>query len=174
MSTGIVIDGYNLIRQSDRLIDLEAISLEEGRNGLVQLLAEYKKIKGSPITVVFDGWKSDNIGSSRDKVQGINIVYSGRGRRADDVIKDMADELRDKIIVVTSDKDIATHVSRKGSFVIPSPEFEMKVRMTVGGEDFHAYDDEEDNEPRSGTRKKGPARRLSKEERRKRNKLSKL
>ncbi|MDH3975946.1 MAG: NYN domain-containing protein [Deltaproteobacteria bacterium] len=174
MSTRIVIDGYNLIRQSDQLINLEAISLEEGRMGLIRLLADYKKIKGNLITVVFDGWKSDNIGSSRDKVQGIDIIYSGRGDKADDVIKGMAHELRDKIVVVTSDKDIANHAKKKGAVVISSPEFEMKVRMTVGGDDFSDFGDEEDYEVRSGTKKKGPARRLSKEERRKKSKLNKL
>jgi len=173
MSTRIVIDGYNLIRQSDHFIDLEAISLEKGRMGLVTFLFDYRKIRGNPITIVFDGWKSDNIGSSIDKVQGIDIIYSGRGDKADDVIKGMADELRDKIIVVTSDKDIATHVSKKGAIVVPSPEFEMKVRMTLGGDEDTAYEDEAD-QPRSGTKKKGPARRLSKEERRKKSKLSKL
>lgn len=174
MTTRIVVDGYNMIRQSDRLIDLEAISLEEGRMGLVKLLSDYKKIKGNSITVVFDGWKSDNIGSSHDKIQGIDIIYSGRGDKADNVIKRMADELRDKIVVVTSDKEITTHAGKKGSVVISSPEFEMKVRMTVGTDDIYTHDDEDDYEPRSGTRKKGPAKRLSKEERRKKNKLNKL
>jgi len=37
----IVIDGYNLIRQSDSLRRLEKFSLEEGRNGLI------KKVAGS-------------------------------------------------------------------------------------------------------------------------------
>ena len=174
MSIIIVIDGYNLIRQSDRLIGLEAISLEEGRMGLVSLLADYRKIKNMPITVVFDGWKSDNIGSSNDRVHGIDIIYSGKGDRADNVIKRMSDKMRDKIIVVTSDKDIATHVNKKGSAVIPSPEFEMKVKMTIGSEDCFNYDDEDDHEQAVGTRKKGPSKRLSKEERRKKNKLSKL
>ena len=175
MSVNIVIDGYNVIRQSDRLIDLEAVSLEKGRTGLIKMLAEYRKLKRHSITVIFDGWESDNIGSSSEILQGIDIIYSGRGEKADDLIKKMADKLRDKIVVVTSDKDIATHVLRKGAVVIPSPEFEMKLLMAAQDTDEYGdYADEEDDEPRVGGRKKGPARRRSKEEIRKKGKLDKL
>ncbi len=175
MSLNIIVDGYNVIRQSDRLIDMEAVSLEKGRKGLIKMLADYRKLKGHSITVIFDGWESDNIGSSSEILQGIDIIYSGRGEKADDLIKKMADKLRDKIVVVTSDKDIATHVLRKGAVVIPSPEFEMKLLMAAQGTDEYGdYADEEDDDPRVGGRKKGPARRRSKEERRKKGKLDKL
>lgn len=175
MSVNIVIDGYNVIRQSDRLIDLEAISLEEGRKGLIKMLAAYRKSKGHSITVVFDGWESDNIGSSGERLQGIEVIYSGRGEKADDLIKKMADKLRDKIVVVTSDRDIATHVMKKGAVVIPSHEFEMKLALAeVGDEEYGDYADDEDEDSRVGSRKKGPARRRSKEEKRKKGKLDKL
>ena len=173
MAAHILIDGYNLIRQSGPLIDLEAISLEEGRMGLVRLLAEYRKVKGHAITVVFDGWKSDNIGRSNERVVGIDVVYSGRGETADEVIKRMADSMRDRVIIVTSDRDIATYATKKGAVVIPSDEFEMKVRMAVPSDECGAFD-EEDYEPKMDSKKKGPARRLSKEERKKRSKMKKL
>ena len=175
MSVNIVIDGYNLIRQSDRLIDLEAISLEEGRKGLIKMLAAYRQLKGHSITVIFDGWESDNIGSSSERLQGIDIVYSGRGEKADDLIKKMADKLRDTIVVVTSDRDIATHAMKKGAVVIPSHEFEMKLNLSAGMEaGYDPYADEGDDEPSVGGKKKGPARRSSKEEKRKKGKLDKL
>ena len=173
MSEKIVIDGYNLIRQSDRLIDLEALSLEAGRKGLVDLMAAYRKIKSLSITVIFDGWESDNIGASREVVRGVEVIYSGKGVKADTLIKETADRERDRVIVVTSDREVANHCMKKGVAVIPSHEFEMKVRMAgVGGE--YGYYEEEDESPRIGPKKKGPARKLSKEERQKRRKLEKL
>lgn len=173
MSLKIVIDGYNLIRQSDRLIDMEAISLETGRKGLVDLLAEYRMVKPASITVVFDGWESDNIGSSREKVRGVEVLYSGKGVKADDLIMKMADRERERIVVVTSDREVANHCMKKGAAVIPSHEFEMKMNMAGVGDEY-GYDDEEDDEPRVGTKKKGPARKLSREERQKKRKLGKL
>lgn len=172
MATKIVIDGYNLIRQSDQLIDLEAMALEEGRSGLIRLLSAYKKIKPHPITVVFDGWQTDNIGTSREKVQGIDIVYSGRGEKADEVIKKMVDHMGDKIIVVTSDREIITYSERRGAVVISSAEFEMKARMTDVGINY--MDEKDHSEPRSGSKKKGPSRRLSKVDRKKKVKMNKL
>ena len=50
----LIVDGYNLIRQSDTLRSCERISLEAGRRALVQSLAHYQRAKGHRITVVFD------------------------------------------------------------------------------------------------------------------------
>lgn len=169
-----MIDGYNLIKQWDELIDLEAISLEEGRKGLIRILAAYKKSRGHDITVVFDGWKSDNIGSSHDSLQGIDIIYSGRGEKADEVIKRIADEMRGRVVIVTSDKAIETHALKRGSSVIPSADFEMRVGMAFQEDEYGCNDEEDDDEASVGGNKKGPARRLSKEERKKKQKLKKL
>ena len=51
----IIVDGYNLIRQSDTFRQSERKSLEEGRNALLRSLAGYRKLRGHRITVVFDG-----------------------------------------------------------------------------------------------------------------------
>jgi len=174
MSTHIILDGYNVIRQSGPLLELEAISLEEGRAGLIKLLSDYKKIRGYTVTVVFDGWQSDNAFGSSDKVSGINVIYTGRGEKADDLIKKMAEKMKTQALVVTSDRDIATFAIKHGAVVIPSPEFENKIRM-VTDETFD-YEFCRDDEPErlTGTKKKGPARRVSKIERKKRNRLNKL
>jgi len=48
----ILIDGYNLIRQSDILRNYERQSLEAGRRALISKLIEYEKRRGHKITVV--------------------------------------------------------------------------------------------------------------------------
>lgn len=179
MASKIIIDGYNLIRQSWYLGGLEAVSLEEGRNGLIRLLASYNKNKGHSLTVVFDGWDSDNIGRSREKRQGIEIVYTGRGEKADDYIKKRADELRDALIVVTSDREIESYAVKRGAVVIPSAEFESKMNEAAGTDEeagVFPFGEEEDDDydAREGTKKKGPARKASRKERRKKNRLRKL
>jgi len=174
MSTHIILDGYNVIRQSGALLDLESKSLEEGRLGLIRLLSAYKKLKGYTITVVFDGWKSDNAFRSSDRLSGINIIFTGRGEKADELIKEMAGEMRAQALIVTSDRDIASFAIKQGAVVIPSLEFENKVRMVAYGTfGSECCSEEEPGRPK-GTKKKGPARRLSKAERKKKNKLDKL
>jgi len=177
MSTHIVIDGYNVIRQSDSLSYLESISMEEGRTGLLRLLCDYRKIKGHAITVVFDGWMTDNIGQSRDRLMGIDVLYSGRGEKADEVIKRMAQKLKERVVIVTSDREIAAYAERRGAAVIPSQEFEVKLRASSAGEqDYPAFDGEQDEEyeTRQGTKKVGPPRRLPKAKRKGQKRISKL
>ncbi|MEN8246931.1 MAG: NYN domain-containing protein [Thermodesulfobacteriota bacterium] len=55
MAVHIIIDGYNLIRQSPELSYLDRQDLQQGREALLGMLAAYKKIKHHQITVVFDG-----------------------------------------------------------------------------------------------------------------------
>ena len=56
MPLEIIIDGYNLIRQSSSLKRLDAQDLEQGREALLERLIAYRQVRGHPITVVFDGW----------------------------------------------------------------------------------------------------------------------
>ncbi|MBW2598833.1 MAG: NYN domain-containing protein [Deltaproteobacteria bacterium] len=174
----IIIDGYNLIRQSDSLKRLERFSLEEGRNGLMKRVAGYKKLKDHKITVVFDGWANGSAREERLRENGVHIVYSRRGETADKVIKRMAMAGRGgEIIVVTSDRDVADSVVKAGGVAISSPEFETRMNeaemmaMIHGGEP--CKDDDYDI-PESGTRKKGAAKRKPKRERQAQRRLSKL
>ena len=62
----ILIDGYNLIRQSVDLKRFERQSLEAGRKALIDWLSRYRQRKGHRITVVFDGWVSGSPQEERD------------------------------------------------------------------------------------------------------------
>ena len=67
MSLHIIIDGYNLIRQSKKLGDLDLQDIRLGRDALVEMLAMYKKFKAHRITVVFDGTGSCPSYPQRDR-----------------------------------------------------------------------------------------------------------
>ena len=172
MSLHIIIDGYNLIRQSAELSRLDRRDLERGRDALIDQLAEYKRMRGHAITVVFDA--GNGIHQSRQKafVKGIRIIYSGRGELADTVIKHMAARERQRAAVVSSDNDIAAYCRACGCATLPSAEFEQRLMMAALGKDEQA------DAAASGwvptTRKKGPARRLPKSERRRRRTIGKL
>src|SRR5512138_1801594 len=100
----IIVDGYNLIRQSDVLRLHERQGLEAGRKALVHLLAGYRRSRGHRITVVFDGWLGGPPQEERDREAGIDIIYSRRGEKADEVIKRLARQHADETVVVTSDR----------------------------------------------------------------------
>ena len=173
MPIHIIIDGYNLIRQSPELSRLDHHDLQAGREALVAHLAGYKKIKAHKITVVFDGTRAPGLKLERDHQKGIAIVFSRQGETADSVIKRMADREREGALVVSSDREVTAFAQSRGAAIMDSPSFEQKLMLagyleTKGGEEA----------PESGwkptTRKKGPRRRLSKKARRNRARTRKL
>ena len=176
----IIIDGYNLIRQSDSLRRYERFSLEEGRKALIRFIAVYRKQKGHKVTVVFDGWESGPAEEERDRQEGIDIIYSRRGEKADDVIKRRVEKMGEEIVVVTSDRDIANFVIRRGGTAISSREFEELIsRPKTGLPDPSSYTEErcdrdKEDETTANVKKKGPSRRLSRKKKAARVRIRKL
>ncbi len=102
----LIIDGYNVIRQSQELQRLDARELEAGRTALLARLAAYRERCRHKITVVFDGWLGGDPKETRDRRQGMLIIYSRRGEKADEVIKRLLAAERQRAVVVTSDREI--------------------------------------------------------------------
>ena len=173
MSVHIIIDGYNLIRQSPSLQSLDQMDLQSGREALIRRLAAYKRIKSHQITVVFDGIRDPALFPERDRVQGISILFSRSGETADAVIVRMARRLKEKALVVSSDRAVADAAASAGAGFIGSPEFEERVEMAAYM-DLKGADEEAPEGWTPTTRKKGPRKRASKRQRRNRAKIRKL
>ncbi len=175
MSIHILIDGYNLIRQSPELSQLDRQDIQLGREALIDMLVIYKKLKRHKITIVFDGTNAPLFSQNRDQVKGIKIIFSRQGELADTVIKRIVAIAREKTLVVSSDRDIINFAASCGAATISSPEFERKAAMAAFMEDgvFNCTDDENIGWIPT-TKKKGPSRRLGKRDRRSRIKIKKL
>jgi len=118
----IIIDGYNLIGIYHNNMDKE-------RKRLVNLLSKYKKIKGYPITVVFDGYGGISAKDITKFEGGIRIIFSGIGKKADDVIKEIILKEQKYFVVVSSDKEIAKFVWSKGCVPVRSEDFIKKLKI---------------------------------------------
>jgi predicted RNA-binding protein with PIN domain len=167
----LIVDGYNLIRQSARLQLLDAMDLQAGREALLEMLAHYRSRSHHQITVVFDGWQRGDLKESRDRYQGLLIIYSRRGERADEVIKRLLHQERERALVITSDREIQGFAEQVKAAWINADQFELSYLKEPAGATDH--ETEVDSAAR-GTRKKGPARRLSKRLRQRRQRLKKL
>lgn len=175
MTVQIIIDGYNFIRQSQDLSLLDTYDLQQGREALINLLADYRRIKPHLITVVFDGADAPTYYQRRDQIKGIEMVFSRAGQTADAVIKKMAAQKREKAVVVSSDMEVVRAAESAGAAVLSSPAFEEKMtRALLMGADEAPVAQESSSGWRPGVRKKGPRYRLSKKERRHRRKTEKL
>jgi predicted RNA-binding protein with PIN domain len=176
MPLELIIDGYNLIRQSDSLRPLDARSLEQGRQALLTRLAAYQEMRGYMITVVFDGWGGDSPTSTDTRHKGITVIYTGKGELADEWIKRKVEKMQYGA-VVTSDREIARSAERVGVPAIESPSFEQRMEAALANDSQEADGDDEaweDEEELVEAKKKGTAWRLSKQVRRRQAVLKKL
>lgn len=175
MPLEIIIDGYNLIRQSRSLRRLDAQSLEQGREALLERLIAYRQVRAHPITVVFDGWGGFNLSSTRTTHEGIKVVFTAQGQTADEWITARVEGVQYGV-VVTSDREIGRSAERAGLVVIPSPTFERRIEAALTGEmEGEMVDDEEwEEEEPAQAKRKGSAWQLSKKEKKRRAILEKL
>jgi len=143
MSIHIIIDGYNLIRQSDTLTILDAQDLQLGREALIDMLAAYKRVKSHRITVVFDGSNAPSFSQKSDRSKGITIKFSSTRESADTVIKRMSAMEKEKALIVSSDQDIINFAEAQGSATISSPAFDDKLGSVAY---MHTREDDTDDE----------------------------
>jgi predicted RNA-binding protein with PIN domain len=169
----IIIDGYNLVRQSRELSQLDRADIARGREALIEKLAAYRRIKPHRMTVVFDGAGAPALSPGRDRIKGIGIVFSRGGETADAVIGRMARQEGETALVVSSDQAVVRSAQASGAAVIASPEFE--ARMAMAGA-LEAGEPTQENQParRVSTRKKGAGRRLPKRLRQNQRRTAKL
>ena len=162
MATHLIIDGYNLLGRTGGLSG----HIESARETLLQALAAYRHRKNHPITIVFDGWQQGQPMERRELRAGVEVIYSKRGERADQVIQRLAREYGADCAVVSSDQEVARSAKVSGAFVLGAREFAMKLWTSPSGGVAHKELDtqEEEASPRD-PRKKGNPRRLPKAER---------
>ena len=165
MGIHIVIDGYNLIRQSARFSELDRQDLQSGRDALVEALAAYKRINSHRITVVFDGAEATTGMPRRDVHKGITLRYSSLGETADTVIKRMSVKEKGKLMVVTSDQEIVRYAEAVGATTIGSVEFEDRLMMAQYMDLKGVDEDAGADGWIPTTKKKGPSRRMTKRQR---------
>lgn len=165
----IIVDGYNFIGRYSGLIG----DIEAKREVLINLLCEYRAFKKHDITVVFDGWQNGMPVESSEVKRGVRIIFSRLGEKADDVIKRLSVKGQN-IIVVSSDREVSSYAVNRGAVALSCSEFEKKLTELAYYNKQNDKDEKEDYASFESTKKKGNPRRLSKEERRKRVRISKM
>jgi uncharacterized protein len=161
----LIIDGYNLLAL-DRRLDR---GLEQSRNSLIKQLTRYNAAKPLNLTVVFDGWRSGSPNETRIAQDGISIVYSRLGEKADAVVIRLARERGSGAVVVSSDREIRTAVERFGVVALHAQEFHEILQDLDFREGQSGFQDQF-SRPSGQT----SSNRLSKADRNRQDKLRKL
>jgi uncharacterized protein len=105
MEDFLVVDGYNMIGAWPELAQLKDVNLEEARDRLIDMLADYQAYSGMKTYVVFDAYKVPGLGG-KYRQSRIQIWYTKEKETADEVIERLVGELsgrRRRVIVATSD-----------------------------------------------------------------------
>jgi predicted RNA-binding protein with PIN domain len=125
----LIVDGYNVIGAWPQLIALKAISLEEARLALIELMGEYQAITGTTVFIVFDAYQVP--GPTRlYKQSRVKVLFSDEHETADELIERLVAGWRHKrrnIFVATSDFTQQTVIFGQGAYRIPVRELYDRV-----------------------------------------------
>lgn len=125
----LFVDGYNIINAWDKLKEISKDDLEEARNQLLEMLAEYKHYSGIEVYVIFDAYAVKGNVRSEECFKGVYVVYTKENELADHYIERVLDEMgRDfNIRVATSDWVEQQIVLSRGGTRVSARELESEI-----------------------------------------------
>ena len=127
----LLVDGYNVIGAWD-VPRAEHLSIDEARERLVHLVADYAGYSGEEVIVVFDGHYTDRTTRSHSTVHGVEVVFTKHAESADNFIEAAcaaAPRWR-HVRVATSDATEQTVTLGRGAVRISSREFLIEISQT--------------------------------------------
>lgn len=125
----LFVDGYNVINDWEVLKKKAAISLEESRLELLDILSEYHHYSGIEIMVVFDAYLVKGNNGNVEEFKGIKVIYTKENETADHFIEKTLDSIGriKKIRVATSDKIEQQIILSRGGTRISARELEVEI-----------------------------------------------
>lgn len=98
------------------------------RRELLVELSRFMRVAGATVEVVFDGAPEDHFPDGSTFMR-VRVFYAARGSNADERIKRMVDEARERrtLKVVTSDRALAEYVRRSGVQVVRANDFRRRL-----------------------------------------------
>ena len=127
----LLVDGYNVIGAWD-VPKKEHLSIDEARERLVHLIADYAGYSGEEVIVVFDGHYTDRTVRSHTTMHGVEVIFTKHAESADNFIEaqcEAAPKWR-QVRVATSDSVEQTVTMGRGAVRISSREFLLQLTQT--------------------------------------------
>ena len=149
----LLVDGYNVLGAWD-VPRKENLSIEEARERLVHLAADYAGYSGQEVVVVFDGHYTDRPVRSLSTVHGVEVVFTKHGESADNYIEavcDAAPKWR-QIRVATSDALEQMIIWGEGARRMSARELKEEVEAVSEKirETYARYNSKDKNKPLEG------------------------
>jgi len=132
MEEFLIVDGYNIIGAWPELQKLKDTDLEEARNRLIHMLAEYQSFSGMKVYLVFDAYKVPGLGKKYLQSK-LRVLYTKEKETADELIERLVVSLigrRRQIHVATSDMIEQHVIFGKGALRLPASELLVKINQS--------------------------------------------
>jgi len=129
----LFIDGYNVINSWPNLQKyIKDNNIDEAREKLIEILAEYQAYKKIEIVLVFDAYKVKDSIRKKEKFNNLEIVYTKEKETADTYIERNLDLIgrKHRVTVATSDNTLQQLVLSRGGIRISSRELYYEIKNT--------------------------------------------
>ena len=131
MQNILLVDGYNMIGAWKELRLLRDENFEDARDRLVELMAEYKAVKGWRVIVVFDAHLVP--GTEQLYIQhDVEVIFTRKNETADERIEKLSTDLKGRKIqihVATSDMTEQNVVFGHGALRKSARELEIEMEI---------------------------------------------
>ena len=145
----ILVDGYSLLHSWPELAEGRARHSAAARDALIYWLAQYQDNCGTPVTVIFDGSGKVKKGSPDEFARQVEVLYSGGGQTADDLIERAAFRLKEygDVLVVTNDFAVRDLVGGAGGLTSSCENFlrSLQIEMEQVAQDIKNHNRREGN-----------------------------
>ncbi len=127
----LLVDGYNIIFAWEELKKLAQDSLDSARDRLIEILAEFRAVTDANIILVFDAYKVKNNQGEKERVLGIDVVYTKEAETADMYIERVTHKLskNHRVRVATSDRVEQIIILGGGALRVSAEEFLDEVNL---------------------------------------------
>ena len=141
----LLVDGYNVIFQSQQLSEIAFQNLDVARERLIDMLSNYQGYQQCILILVFDAYKVKGSVGSIEKYHNIYIVYTKEAQTADAYIERTTHQMAKdyNIIVATSDAMEQMIVIGGGATRISSRQLLLEIE-SISKEKLKDFQDKQD------------------------------
>lgn len=146
LSEYLIVDGYNIINAWPELKKLKEENMEHARIKLAEILMNYHGVTKTKVFLVYDAHLVKGGSERREKLLGVEIVYTAEEETADMFIERCAGELSLKagVFVATSDWIEQSVILQRGAWRISARELYEEIKTKLA-QNYAALKKREDN-----------------------------
>ncbi|MGL5439416.1 MAG: NYN domain-containing protein [Filifactoraceae bacterium] len=130
----LIVDGYNVINAWEHLNSIGKENLNEARDKLNNILAEYLSYKGIDGYVVYDAYNVKSSSYRKETIGNLYVVYTKENQTADSYIEKFLNDFQYKrqhiIRVATDDSSVQNIVLGNGGSRISTRELYLEMNSS--------------------------------------------